>query len=117
MMRSVFFEGIEVECSIGLHDFEKVGKQRVLVDIELRLSVESAPMEDRVSETLDYDVVMREVLRVANARHYDLQETLAQAIYDVLRGLKDVEGVWVQTQKPDIYDGCKTVGYRLSDFS
>ena len=35
--RSVILSGIEVLCSIGLHDFEKEARQRLLIDLEVAL--------------------------------------------------------------------------------
>jgi len=116
LKRSVMFNEIEVMCSIGLHDFEKQTKQRVLVDIEVRLDPNHEPNSDNVMETLDYDLVRNTVIDIAQARHYNLQETMARHIYDAIIKLNNVTGVMVQTQKPDVYPNCKTVAYRLSDF-
>ena len=115
LKRSVFLHEVEVMCSIGLHDFEKQGKQRVLIDVEVRLDPNNEPTADNVADTLDYDLVRNTVIDIAEARHYDLQETIARQIYDAISQLKDVIGVMVQTQKPDVYPNCKTVAYRLSD--
>ncbi|XDZ65741.1 dihydroneopterin aldolase [Alphaproteobacteria bacterium LSUCC0684] len=113
--RSVFLEEIEVVCSIGLHDFERAEKQRVLIDVEVRLASDREPVADKVDETLNYDDVRNAVIRIAEARHYDLQETLARSIFDHIRAMRDVAGLMVRTQKPDVYPNCKTVAYRLSD--
>jgi len=113
--RSVFLEEIEVICSIGLHDFERAEKQRVLIDVELRLESDREPTADNVAETLNYDDVRDAVLRIAQARHYDLQETLARTLFDHIRRMRDVSGVMIRTQKPDVYPNCKTVAYTLSD--
>ena len=102
-------------CSIGLHDFERAEKQRVLIDVEVRLDPENEPTADTVADTLDYDQVREAVIHLAEAQHYDLQETLARRIFDAISALKDVEGVAVTTQKPDVYPNCKTVAYRLSN--
>ena len=113
--RSVFLSEVEVMCSIGLHDFEKEAKQRVLIDVEVRLDPNNEPNADNVADTLDYDLVRNTVIEIAEARHYDLQETIARHIFDAITTMKDVIGVSVQTQKPDVYPNCKTVAYRLSN--
>ena len=113
--RSVFLSEVEVMCSIGLHDFEKEAKQRVLIDVEVRLDPNNEPNADNVADTLDYDLVRNTVIEIAEARHYDLQETIARHIFDAITSMKDVIGVAVQTQKPDVYPNCKTVAYRLSN--
>lgn len=113
--RSVFLREVEVICSIGLHDFERAEKQRVLIDVEVRLDPGNEPTADTVEDTLDYDQVREAVITLAEAQHYDLQETLARRIFDAISAMKDVEGVAVTTQKPDVYPNCKTVAYRLTN--
>lgn len=113
--RTVFLREVEVICSIGLHDFERAEKQRVLIDVDVRLDPENEPTADTVNDTLDYDEVRHAVISIAEAQHYDLQETLARRIFDKISSLRDVHGVAVTTQKPDVYPNCKTVAYRLSN--
>ncbi|NBR38019.1 MAG: dihydroneopterin aldolase, partial [Alphaproteobacteria bacterium] len=93
--RSVILSGIEVLCSIGLHDFEKEARQRVLIDLEVALDPAKEPSSDQVDETLDYDIIREGVIRLAGERHHDLQETLARRILDFILSLKDVVGVTV----------------------
>ena len=113
--RTLILQEVEVICSIGLHEAERAEKQRVLIDVEVRLSPDREPTADNVQDTLDYDEVTGAVLDVAQARHYDLQETMARHIFDALVGMRDVIGVTIQTQKPDVYPNCKTIAYRLSN--
>ena len=113
--RTVCLREVEVICSIGLHDFERAEKQRVLIDVEVRLDPDNEPTADTVLDTLDYDQVNEAVITIAKAQHYDLQETMARRIFDAVSAMKDVEGVAVTTQKPDVYPNCKTVSYRLSN--
>ena len=70
--RSVFLREVEVICSIGLHDFERAEKQRVLIDVEVRLDPGNEPTADTVEDTLDYDQVREAVITLAEAQHYDL---------------------------------------------
>ena len=113
--RCVILREVEVICSLGLHDFERAEKQRVLIDVEVRLDPGNEPTADTVEDTLDYDQVREAVITLAEAQHYDLQETLARRIFDAISAMKDVEGVAVTTQKPDVYPNCKTVAYRLTN--
>ncbi|NBR41273.1 MAG: dihydroneopterin aldolase [Alphaproteobacteria bacterium] len=112
--RSVIMSEIEVLCSIGLHDFEKQARQRVLIDLEVALDPAREPSSDQVEDTLDYDVIRESVIRIASERHHDLQETLARRILDFTMSLKDVVGVTVTTSKPDVYLDCRAVSYRIS---
>ncbi|MBL6781780.1 MAG: dihydroneopterin aldolase [Alphaproteobacteria bacterium] len=112
--RSVIMTEIEVMCSIGLHDFEKQAKQRVLIDLEVALDPAKEPSSDNVDDTLDYDMIREGVIAIASDRHHDLQETLARRILDCILAMKDVVGVIVMTSKPDVYPDCRSVSYRIA---
>ena len=115
MKRRFLFDGLECRCRIGAHDHERDAAQRVVIDAEIQLDAKSEPERDELGATLDYDIMRSTILEIAMARHYDLQETLARAIFDALSGLAGVVGVRVRTAKPDAYADCRQVAYELSD--
>jgi dihydroneopterin aldolase len=115
LSRTLFLREIDVQCSIGLHDHERQKPQTVLIDVEIRLDPSAEPTSDTVEQTLDYDAVHDRVVAIATAQHYDLQETLARHLFDAIRGMRDVTGLTVQTQKTEAYENCHSVAYRLSD--
>ena len=115
MTRRFFLEGLECACRIGAYDHERLGPQTVLIDIELEMTAESEPGRDHLEDTLNYDRVRDDVLQIAGSQHFDLQETLARALFDSLAALPAVTGLRVRTAKPDAYDDCKQVAYELDN--
>ena len=87
LTRRLFLEGLECQCRIGAYDHERLGPQRVIIDIALELSADTEPGRDHLEDTLNYDLVRQAVLGIAGARHFDLQETLAREIFDALGAL------------------------------
>jgi len=115
MQRSFFLKGLKVMASIGIYESERRAPQRVLIDAELFLCPAAEPADDRVDSTLNYDSIRDTILAISTARHYDLQETLARALFDALSALDDVQHVRVRTAKPDAYDDCDYIAYQLGD--
>ena len=113
--RSIFLKEVEVICSIGINEAERVQKQRVLIDVELRLDSSLEYMADDISEVLNYDEVKNRLTAIALERHHNLQETLGQRIFDALASLPQVTGVSVMTQKPDAYQDCAAAAFRISN--
>ena len=113
--RRFILEGLECMCRIGIYDHERTAPQRVLIDVELKLSPASEPMSDDIGDSLNYDVIRETILGVVTYRHFDLQETLARELFDALRTLDEVIGLSVRTAKPDAYSDCKQISYQLSD--
>lgn len=115
--RRFLLEGLDVMVRIGIYDAERLAPQRVIIDVELVLDTDTAPQSDDVSETLNYDLIRNTVMDIVGRQHFDLQETLAGALFDNLAKLPDVTGLRVRTAKPDAYDDCDTIAYQLSSFS
>ena len=115
MDRRFLLEGLDCMCRVGIYDHERAAPQRVLIDAELVLAAEGEPHSDKVDDALNYDLIRETILQIATARHFDLQETLARALFDALRSLDGVIGLRVRTAKPDAYADCRQIAYQLSD--
>ena len=107
--------GIEVNCSIGIHPFERQKPQRILIDLDVYLEPDNEPNSDAISEALDYDTVRTAVLHLSKSKHFDLQETLARQIFDLVSQMPTVIGVTVRTCKPDVYSDIREAAYTLSN--
>ncbi|AGH50770.1 MULTISPECIES: dihydroneopterin aldolase [Sphingomonadales] len=114
--RRIFLEDFDLPVDIGFHDFEVGNPQRLLVTVEVWIDEASFAAEDNVSAAWNYDFLRTEIGRLANSRRFNLQETLARAIYDLIAARAGVTGLRVSTRKPDIYADCAAVGVELSSF-
>ncbi|MBL0899987.1 MAG: dihydroneopterin aldolase [Reyranella sp.] len=108
--RRIFIRDFRLQVSIGIHDFEKEGPQTVVVNVDLLLEPGSAAHGDRIANVLNYDVVHDGIVALAKSRHYNLQETLVDAILDLCLSQSGVVEARVSTEKPDVYRDCR-VGY------
>jgi len=113
----IILEALEVQIDIGFHDFEVGAPQRLLVTVEIWLEDSSAPSEDDPSRAWNYDFLRAEVEELAAARRYNLQETLAHAIFERIAAFRGVQAVRVRTSKPDIYPEAHGVGVEIASFS
>ena len=115
LTRRFVISQINVICSIGIHDFERVEKQRITVDLEVLLSADKEPQVDHIEQALNYDTIREMVVEIATSRHFDLQETLARTIFDTVQALSTVDALMVRTAKPDVYEDVQSVAYQLSN--
>jgi dihydroneopterin aldolase len=112
----ILLDALEVEADIGFHEFEIGQPQRLLVTVEIWLEDLSPPAGDEPSGAWDYDYLRTEVQALAGARRYNLQETLAHAIYRRFAAMHGVKALRVATAKPDIYDDARGVGVEIASF-
>lgn len=113
----ILLDGLEVQADIGFHAFEVGKPQRLLVTVEIWLDELGPPADDQPDAAWDYDLLRSEILRIAGARRYNLQETLAHAIYRRLAAMRGVKALRVKCAKPDIYKDAQAVGVEIASFS
>ena len=112
----IFLDSLEVMTDIGFHEFEVGVPQRLLVTVEIWL--DHIPPSDCDDPALawDYDFLREQVEELAGARRYNLQESLAHAIYDRVAAMRGVQALRVVTSKPDVYPEARAVGVELASF-
>ncbi|MDP1898876.1 MAG: dihydroneopterin aldolase [Rubrivivax sp.] len=112
--RRVFLSNYEVWINIGVHDFEKKGEQRVLINVDLYVPLAlSTPKADKLEEVLDYDFIRRSVAERVSKGHIHLQETLADDVLALMLAHPRVRAARVSTAKPDVYPDCAAVGVEV----
>ena len=112
----IMLDSLEVQTDIGFHEFEIGTPQRLLVTVEIWLEDVALPGDDDPANAFDYDYLRMQIRALASARRYNLQETLAHAIYQQLAALAGVKALRVATSKPDIYPDAKKVGVEIASF-
>lgn len=112
--RRMFLKNYALNMNIGVHDFEKKGEQRVIVNIDVYVALQdSSPTHDQLSEVVDYDFMRDTIGRIIARGHIQLQETLCD---EIARGILEhplVLATRVSTEKPDVYPDCDGVGVEV----
>lgn len=113
----IFLDSLEVMADIGFHEFEIGTPQRLHVTVEIWL--DQVPLADCDDPALawDYDYLREQIEGLATERRYNLQESLAHALYDRFAGMRGVRAIRVITAKPDVYPEARAVGVELASFS
>ncbi len=114
--RKIVLQDYELPVDIGFQDFEIGNPQRLLVTVEVWLDEAAFAADDDAASAWNYDFMRTEIGALALSRRYNLQETLARAIYDLIAARRGVTALRVGTRKPDIYPDCAGVGVDLSSF-
>ncbi|SNS64459.1 dihydroneopterin aldolase [Sphingomonas laterariae] len=114
--RRIFLEDFNLPVDIGFHDFEVGTPQRLVVNVEVWVDEASFAREDNAAAAWNYDFLRTEIKRLADSGRFNLQETLARAIYDLIAARAGVTALRVSTRKPDIYPDCAGVGVELASF-
>jgi 7,8-dihydroneopterin aldolase/epimerase/oxygenase len=112
--RRLFLRDYSVMIDIGVHDFEKLAAQRVLINVDLYVPMAlSTPRTDELDEVVDYDFIRSSVLTRVAQGHIQLQETLADDVLKLMLAHPRVRAARVSTAKPDVYPDCAAVGVEV----
>ena len=98
-MDKVFIEALEIECTIGIHYWERRIQQPIVLDIEMEVDNRAPAASDAIEDAVDYMAAIDIARRVATEGQYGLLEACAGAIAGrVLEGLP-VTAVSVKARK------------------
>jgi len=112
--RRLFLRDYEVHINIGVHDFEKRGEQRVVINVDLFVPLAlTTPREDKLREVVDYDFMRSTIAKRVSLGHIHLQETLCDDLAKALIAHPQVRAVRLSTEKPDVYPDCDAVGVEV----
>ena len=112
--RRLFLRNYEVLINIGVHEFEKKGEQRILINVDLFIPLAvSTPKGDLLDEVVDYDFIRTTIANRMAKGHIHLQETLCDDVVAAMLAHPKVRAVRVSTEKPDVYPDCDSVGVEV----
>jgi len=115
--RRIFLREVLLDANIGIHDFERNGSQRLVINVDVFVPLLlSTPRHDRIAEVLDYDFVRLTIHRRIEQGHINLQETLIDDIARTLLAHPGVLAVRVASEKPDVYEDVEAVGVEVFHF-
>lgn len=109
-MDTVFIKGLQLQTLIGVYDFERKAKQRIIVDVELNTALSKAAKSDDVADTVDYAKVAECLDNTASASSYRLLEALGEEMIRTIFLRFSVEKVALTINKPDVLDNVDAVG-------
>jgi dihydroneopterin aldolase len=86
----------------GYYDHELLATQPFEVDVELRLNLQPAGVDDDLELSVDYGKVYEAVRQIVESTSFRLLEALAEAISHELLADFEVDEVLVRVRKPEV---------------
>ena len=107
-MDTVFIEGLQIEATIGIYDWERRIRQPLRFDIEMAFDNTRPAGSDDIADTLDYKAVSKRLIGYVGASEFGLVETLAERCAEIIRNEFGV--AWLRLRKPGAVRGADAVG-------
>lgn len=109
-MDRIFINNLSVETIIGIYDFERVKPQRVIVHLEMSADIAQAALTEDIESTLNYKTLSETLTKFLEQSRFQLIETMAERVTELVRDDFGVRWVKLTLHKPDALPGDTDVG-------
>jgi dihydroneopterin aldolase len=109
-MDIVYIRELNIKTVIGIFDWERKVKQTVSLDLEMGTDIAKAAATDHIDDTLDYKAVSKRLIAFIEASEFQLVETMAERVTEIVREEFSVPWVRLRLSKPGAVRGSKDVG-------
>lgn len=109
-MDIIFLTDLRIETVIGIFDWERKVKQTVIFDLEMGADIKKAASSDHIDDTLDYKAVAKRVIQFVEDSQYQLVETLAEKVAELILNEFAVPWVRLKLNKTGAIRGARDVG-------
>jgi dihydroneopterin aldolase len=109
-MDIVFINDLRIETIIGIYDWERKVKQTISLDLELGTDIRKSAETDAIEDTLNYKAVAKRMVAFVSDSEYQLVETLAEKIAEIVLAEFDLPWLKLTVHKPGAVRGSRDVG-------
>tara|TARA_R110002167_G_scaffold6896_3_gene32547 strand:+ start:1761 stop:2159 length:399 start_codon:yes stop_codon:yes gene_type:complete len=110
MCDKVLIHELELAASIGVFDWEKKIKQRLVFSLELYCDFTKATLTDDIDDAVNYAQVCQEIETLLSLKHYQLLEYLAERVCHQLFDSFPISAIQLTINKPEAVSKTKSVG-------
>ena len=109
-MDIIFLRDLKIETIVGIYDWERKIKQTVILDLEMATDVKKAASSDKIEDAIDYKAVAKRLIRFVGDSEFELVETLAERIAEIVLMEFGVRWVRLSLNKIGAIRGARDVG-------
>ncbi len=112
-MDIVFIQALTIETIIGVFDWEREIKQRVVLDIDMAWDNQAAASSDDLVHALDYGAVSQRLIEYVSSTEFQLIESLAEQCCVIIQQEFKVPWLRLRLSKPAAVAEAASVGLIL----
>ena len=109
-MDIIFLHNLKVDTVIGIFDWERKIRQSVIIDLDMAFDIRKAASSEHIDDTLNYKLVAKRLIAFVEAAEFQLVETLAERIAEIILSEFPVPWVRVRLNKQGAVRGARDVG-------
>jgi len=106
----VFIEDLRIDTIIGIYDWEREVKQTIALDIEMAADNVKPASSENIDDALNYKAVAKRLIAFTEESRFQLVETLAERLVEIIRTEFDVSWCRLKLSKLGAVTGSRSVG-------
>ena len=111
--RTVFIKDFIIEEIIGIHEHEKIKKQKIKFNIVLDINQNSVPDENNIKSIVDYEKITDKLKNLTRNKKYNFLESLAEDSFKEIFEDKRINSIVIKIEKPEAIKNAKSVGVEV----
>ena len=111
--RTVLIKDFIIYEIIGIHQSEKVNKQKIIFNIVINVNQNIYPDENNLGSIVDYEKITNKLENLAKNRKYNFLESLAEDSFDEIFSDKRINSVKIKIEKPEAIENAQSVGVEV----
>ena len=76
--RTVLIKDFVINEIIGIHEHEKINKQKIIFNIVIDVNQNTLPDENNLSSIVDYEIIVNKLEKLARNKKYNFLESLVE---------------------------------------
>ena len=109
-MDIIYLNDLRIDTIIGIYDWERRVKQTISLDLEMGSDIRKAAASDDIEDTLNYKAVAKRLIGFVESSEFQLVETLAERITEIVLNEFKVPWVRLRLNKQGAVRGARDVG-------
>ena len=111
--RTVFIKDFIIKEIIGIHEHEKIKKQKIKFNIILDINQNSIPDEKDIKSIVDYEKITNKLENLTKSKKYNFLESLAEDSFKEIFEDKRIKSVTIKIEKPEAIKNAESVGVEV----
>ena len=111
--RSVLIKNFIIHEIIGVHEHEKIKKQKIKFNIVIDVDQNVLPNEKDIKSIVDYEKITNNLKNLAKSKKYNFLESLAEDSFKEIFEDKRINSVKIKIEKPEAIKNADSVGVEV----
>ena len=111
--RTVLIKDFIIYEIIGVHQNEKINKQKIIFNIVINVNQNISPDENNLASIVDYEKITNKLENLAKNKKYNFLESLAEDSFSEIFSDKRINSVKIKIEKPDAIANAQSVGIEV----